>query len=149
MKITLSRYFKIKLPLYMKKYYLTLCFLFFSCYQQERNCLQFQTGTFEFESTSSSGKSLKTYFTRTKDIEVDYFNNTIDSSYVTLVSDCECILKKINPKNLSEEKSIQMKILSTSLNEYTFEYSYVGDIVNKKRGRAKKINNKPLEKITD
>jgi hypothetical protein len=42
-----------------------------------------------------------------------------------------------------------MKILSTSLNEYTFEYSYVGDIVNKKRGRAKKINNKPLEKITD
>ena len=149
MKTTLLRCFKIKLPLNVKKYYLALCFLFFSCYQQERNCLQFQTGTFEFESTSSNGNNLKTYFTRTPDIEVDYFNNTIDSPYVTWVSDCECILKKINPKNLSEEKSIQMKILSTSFDEYTFEYSYVGDIVNKKRGRAKKINNKPLDKINN
>ena len=42
-----------------------------------------------------------------------------------------------------------MKILSTSFDEYTFEYSYVGDIVNKKKGRAKKINNKTLDKINN
>ena len=56
------------------------------------------------------------------------------------MSECECILKKVNPKNLAEEKSIQMKILSTSENQYVFEYSFVGDIENKNRGRAKKLS---------
>ena len=117
------------------------------CYNQERNCKNFQTGTFEFESISSEGKSIKTYFTRTIDLEVDYFNNTIDSSYVNWVSDCECILKKINPKDLSEEKSIQMKILSTFKDHYIFEYSFVGDVENRNRGKAKKISNQTMIKF--
>ena len=128
----------------MKLHYLLLFTLFISCYNQERNCEDFQTGTFEFESISSEGKSIKTYFTRTIDLEVDYFNNTIDSSYVNWVSDCECILKKINPKDLSEEKSIQMKILSTSKDHYIFEYSFVGDVENRNRGKAKKISNQTM-----
>jgi hypothetical protein len=128
----------------MKLHYLLLFTLFISCYNQERNCKDFQTGTFEFESISSEGESIKTYFTRTLDLEVDYFNNTIDSSYVNWVSDCECILKKINPKDLSEEKSIQMKILSTSKDHYIFEYSFVGDVENRNRGKAKKISNQTM-----
>ena len=124
----------------MKLHYLILFILFLSCYNQERNCKNFQTGTFEFESVSSSGKVLKTKFTRSDSIEVDYFNNQIDSSYVKWVSECECILKKINPKSLGDQKRIQMKILSTSLNEYVFEYSFVGDVKNTKRGKALKIS---------
>ena len=119
----------------MKSHYLIILFLFFSCYNQERNCENFQTGTFEFESINTEGITIKTYFTRTIDIEVDYFNNKIDSSYVNWVSECECILKKIIPKDLSEEKSIQMKILSTSKDQYIFEYSFVGDVENRKRGK--------------
>ena len=131
----------------MKINYLIILILFLSCYNQERNCKDFQTGTFEFESISPSGESLKTYFTRTKEIEVDYFNNKIDSSNVNWVSDCECLLKKINPKNLSEEKSIQMKILSTSEDQYIFEYSFVGDVENRNRGQAKKISDQILIKF--
>ena len=124
----------------MKLHYLILFILFLSCYNQERNCKNFQTGTFQFESVSSSGEVLKTKFTRSDSIEVDYFNNQIDSSYVKWVSECECILKKINPKSLGDQKRIQMKILSTSLNEYVFEYSFVGDLENTKRGKALKIS---------
>tara|TARA_B100001094_G_scaffold120923_1_gene116644 strand:- start:2546 stop:2968 length:423 start_codon:yes stop_codon:yes gene_type:complete len=138
---------KIELYLTMKLYYLLIIFLFFSCYKQERNCKNFQTGTFEFESISSTGESLKTYFTRTNEVEVDYFNNKIDSSNVNWVSDCECLLKKITPKNLSEEKSIQMKILSTSKDQYIFEYSFVGDVENRNRGLAKKISDQVLIKF--
>ena len=131
----------------MKLYYLSILFLFFSCYNQERNCKNFQTGTFEFESISSEGDSVKTFFTRTIDVEVDYFNNKIDSSYVNWVSECECILKKISPNDLSEEKSIQMKILSTSNDQYVFEYSFVGDVENTNRGIAKKISDQTLIKF--
>ena len=120
--------------------------MFISCFKQERNCKNFQTGSFEFESISSDGKSIKTYFTRTNNIEIDYFDNKIDSSSVKWVSECECILKKVNPKNFSETKSIQMKILSTSGNEYVFEYSFVGDLENKNRGKVKKISNEILIK---
>ena len=139
-KIILLRFLKIELSLSMKLPYSILFILLISCFNQERNCKEFQYGRFEFESISSSGDILKTRFIRTKDIEVDYFNNHIDSSYVNWVSECECILKKINPKNLSDQKSVQMKILTTSKDEYVFEYSFVGDIENRNRGKAKKIS---------
>ena len=135
--------------MYLKLRFLALiatC-MFLACYNQERNCLEFQSGTFEFTSISSKGDTLRTFFTRDRNIEVDYFENKIDSSNVNWVSDCECILKKLNPENLAQEKSIQMKILSTSEDEYLFEYSFVGDIENKKRGKARKISNNILTKF--
>ena len=115
-------------------------FFIVSCQFPERDCLNFQTGTFEFESISSDGDTLKTKFTRTKDLEVGYFDNKIDSNSVKWVSDCECIYRKINPKSLNEKKAVQMKILSTNKDSYVFEYSFVGDTKNKQRGFVKKIN---------
>ena len=125
---------------------LVLFFGLYSCAQPERNCKKFQTGSFEFSSISSNGDTLKTFFTRTNKIEVDYFNNETDSSYVNWVSECECVLKKVNPKNLFEKKPIQMKILSTSENQYVFEYSFVGDNENKNRGKAKKLTDSIIVK---
>ena len=116
-----------------------LLLLLSSCDFPERNCLDFQTGTFEFESVSDDGKKLITKFTRTQDLEIGYFNGKIDSNTVNWVSDCECIYKKINPKSLGETKPVQMKILSTNKDSYTFEYSFVGDIKNKQRGSVKKL----------
>ena len=121
------------------RYLIVLCFIV-SCQYPERDCLNFQTGTFEFESISSDGDTLKTKFTRTKDLEVGYFDNKIDSNSVKWVSDCECIYRKINPKSLNEKKAVQMKILSTNEDSYVFEYSFVGDTKNKQRGFVKKIN---------
>ena len=121
-----------------RKFFL-LSLLILACDFPERDCLSFQTGTFEYESISDDGVKVISEFTRTKDLEIGYFNGKIDSNKVSWVSDCECIYKKVNPKSFSDKKSVQMKILSTNKESYTFEYSYVGDIKNKQRGYVKKI----------
>jgi len=120
--------------------YLILLFIIASCQFPEKDCLKFQTGTFIFESISSNGDTLKTKFTRSKNLEIGYFDNKLDSSSVKWVSDCECIYRKINPKSLNEKKPVQMKILSTNKDSYVFEYSFVGDTKNKQRGYVEKIN---------
>ena len=117
---------------------LLLSFLIFSCYDPERNCQDFKTGTFEYEALIGK-EVLSTTFTRNDTLEIDYFNGKSDSSSIRWINDCEYIVKKINPKNMAEEKAIHIKILTTKGNEYNFEYNIVGD-TNKQKGTAKKID---------
>lgn len=119
-------------------YVITLIFLNTSCFQPERNCADFKNGEFSFTSVVDD-QELKTTFTRSNDLEIDYFNGKVDSSSVRWINDCEYIVKKLNPKNKAEEKPIHMKILSTKDNSYTFEYSIVGE-AKKQRGTVIKIN---------
>jgi hypothetical protein len=109
-----------------------------SCYQQERNCKDFKTGKFKFEH-EINGKKETTFFERTENLQIETFNGKTDTASVRWVSDCEYILQKIHPKNMLEEKAIQMKILSTKENTYTFEFSIVGD-TNKQKGTVTKLN---------
>lgn len=109
-----------------------------SCYQPERNCENFKNGTFEFEALVGT-EVLKTTFTRNDSIEIDYFKGKSDTSSIRWINNCEYIVKKINPKNISERNAIHMKILTTDADTYVFEYSIVGE-ANKQRGTAKKIN---------
>ena len=117
---------------------LLLSFLIFSCYEPERNCQDFKTCTFEYEALIGK-EVLSTTFTRNDTLEIDYFNGKSDSSSIRWINDCEYIVKKINPKNMAEEKAIHMKILTTKGNEYNFEYNIVGD-TNKQKGTANKID---------
>jgi len=117
---------------------LLLSFLIFSCYNPERNCQEFKTGTFEYEALIGT-EVLTTTFTRNDTLEIDYFKGKSDTSSIRWINDCEYIVKKINPKNMAEEKAIHMKILTTKGNEYIFEYNIVGD-TNKQKGTAKKID---------
>ena len=117
---------------------LLLSFLIFSCYNPERNCQDFKTGTFEYEALIGT-EVLTTTFNRNDTLEIDFFKGKSDSSSIRWINDCEYIVKKINPKNMAEEKAIHMKILTTKGNEYNFEYNIVGD-TNKQKGTAKKIN---------
>jgi len=117
---------------------LLLSFLIFSCYNPERNCQDFKTGTFEYEALIGT-ELLTTTFNRNDTLEIDFFKGKSDSSYIRWINDCEYIVKKINPKNMAEEKAIHIKILTTKGNEYNFEYNIVGD-TNKQRGTAKKID---------
>tara|TARA_R110002051_G_scaffold90726_3_gene159770 strand:+ start:2263 stop:2676 length:414 start_codon:yes stop_codon:yes gene_type:complete len=119
-------------------YILLLVLLCVSCYQPERNCGQFKEGEFSFTSLVN-GEELTTTFIRKDGIEIDYFQGKSDTSSVRWINDCEYIVKKINPKNMAEEKSVHMKILSTTDDTYTFEYNIVGD-KKKSRGTATKIN---------
>lgn len=109
-----------------------------SCYNPERNCADFKNGTFSF-TTEINGEKVTTIFERQGILEVDHFNGKIDSSSIRWINDCEYITKKINPKNKAEEKSVHMKILSTTTNSYIFEYNIVGDS-KKFKGTAIKTN---------
>ena len=111
--------------------------ILFSCTTPpERNCKDFKTGTFSFTSIVD-GDSLTTRFIRKGNIEIDYFKNKIDTSTIRWINDCEYILKQVNPKSKQEEKSIHIKMLTTTDSSYTFEFNTVGDS-KKLRGTAYK-----------
>lgn len=118
------------------------CILFIillsGCETPERDCTSFKTGTFQFE-TLLNGNLVATTFVRNDTLEVDYYQGKADSSSVRWINDCEYIVKKLNPKSMSEEKAIHMKILTTEGDFYTFEYSLVGES-NKQRGTAQKTD---------
>jgi hypothetical protein len=113
------------------------CFLLTGCYETERNCTDFRTGTFEFEALSGT-EVFKTTITRNDSIEVDFYQGKSDSSSIRWINDCEYVLKKINPKNQAEKRAILIKILTTDKDKYTFEFSEVGK-TKKSRATAKKV----------
>ena len=123
----------------MKHITLLLGVLFFvSCYDVERNCNDFKTGTYKSEITIND-VLYTSIFTRDSILQIEEFKSTIDSTTVRWFNDCEMIFKTINPKNRAEKKDIHLKILTTSKNSYKFEYGYVGD-TNKRQGEATRIN---------
>lgn len=122
-----------------KKYKIVFClfpFFLISCYEQERNCKDYKTGNFEF-SREIEGQIETSYFERNDSLQIETFRGKKDTSSVRWVNDCEFILKKINPKSMSEKNAVQMKILTTSEKGYTFEYNFVGQ-TKKQRGTVTK-----------
>ncbi|RVT71103.1 DNA topoisomerase IV [Flavobacterium sufflavum] len=116
---------------------LPLLLIFASCYNAEHNCAAFKTGKFRFEYEVDGVKKV-TLFERNDSIEIETFEGKTDTATVRWVNDCEYILKKLHPKNMAEEKSINMKILTTSGNSYTFEFGIVG-ADEKQKGTVTKI----------
>jgi len=122
---------------------LVCCLFFVGCYSVDRNCSDFKTGTFEFtyvvDGVENTGK-----FIRTETMNIDYFDNKIDSASIRWINDCEFIQKAMNPKSMAEEKAIHFKILTTTEDTYTFEYQLAVKEPFKKarieKGSAKKIN---------
>jgi hypothetical protein len=124
----------------MKKIILLLpLLLLMSCYDVERNCKDFKTGKFKFE-YKVNGVKKTTFFERNDSIEIETFDGKTDTASIRWVNDCEYILRKIHPKNKAEEKAIDMKILTTSKNSYTFEFGMVG-LDTKQKGTVTKISN--------
>lgn len=120
----------------MRFIYIILFLFLFSCYNTERNCKDFKTGEFYSEVTIG-GKLYKSKFLRTEGLQVETYDNKVDSSHVRWINDCEVIFKTINPNSMAEQKDIHLKILTTTDSSYTFEYSYVGE-TNKQKGIAYK-----------
>ncbi|MFT5077718.1 MAG: hypothetical protein ACI825_001774 [Planctomycetota bacterium] len=121
----------------MKFIYVFFSFLLLSCYQPERNCTNFKTGTFEFE-TLIGTEVVKTTFVRNDSLEIDFYRGKADTSSVRWLNDCEFIVKHVNPKNMAEKKALHMKILTTDGDQYLFEYNIVGE-TRKEKGTARKI----------
>jgi hypothetical protein len=122
----------------MKKITLLLLALtIIACSEKERSCQDFRTGTFEFVQ-DINGKKHTSPFTRTEELQIETYNGKTDTASVRWVNDCEFILQKLHPKSMKEEKAISMKILFTTDNTYTFDYSFVGD-AKKQRGTVTKL----------
>lgn len=121
-------------------FFFGLSILFAGCYQVERNCADFKTGRFEFEAMAGT-EMFYTTVDRNDTIEIDYYEGKTDTSSIRWINDCEYIIKKLNPKNQEERKAIHIKILTTSKNEYTFEFREVGKSKGSK-GKARKIKDK-------
>lgn len=123
----------------MKKitYLLFTGILLTACYQQERNCKDFKTGKFraEFE---VDGKKHVSEFERTETLEIETVNGKVDSTAIRWVNDCEYIGTKVNPRNMQEQKAVQIKILTTKDDSYTFEFSLVGD-TQKQKGTVTRV----------
>jgi hypothetical protein len=118
-------------------YGLLLLTLLTSCYNQERNCNDFKTGKFTSE-TEIEGKKYTSTFERNDSIQIESYEGKIDTFKVRWTNDCEYIIQNTNPKNREEKKPVQMKILTTNSDSYTFEYSFVGDS-KKQRGTVTKL----------
>ena len=108
-----------------KTIYLLPFLLLFSCYNVERKCSDFKTGKFKFE-YEVNGVKKTTVFERKDSIEIETFEGKTDTATIRWVNDCEYVIQKKHPKNMAEEKAIQMKILTTTANSYTFELGMVG-----------------------
>lgn len=115
----------------MKKtfYAILITTLALSCNQPERNCQDYRTGAFSFDYVVN-GEEKVGKFSRDENYSIEYYDNKIDSAAVKWVNDCEFVLQDLKSKT-----SVHMKILSTTDNSYTFEYSLVGD-AKKVRGTA-------------
>ncbi len=113
--------------------------LLMSCYDVEHNCKDFKTGKFKFD-YKVKGVTQTTFFERKDSIEIETYEGKTDTSSIRWVNDCEYILKKIHPKNMAEEKAIDMKILTTTKKTYTFEFGIVGKD-ERQRGTVEKISN--------
>jgi hypothetical protein len=109
-----------------------------SCYDVERNCKDFKTGKFKFE-YEIDGVKKTTVFERNDSIEIETFEGKTDTASIRWVNDCEYVLQKKHPKNKAEEKAIDMKILTTTKNSYTFEFGMVGSD-SKQKGTVTKIS---------
>jgi len=109
-----------------------------SCYNVERDCIPFHQGTFEFSQIINGSMKTST-FTRDSLYEIERFKGKIDTASIRWVNDCECILTKLNPTSNQDKRPIQIKIISTQHNSYTFEYSLVGESKNTQRGTIQKI----------
>lgn len=109
-----------------------------SCYEPERDCKAYKTGSFAF--SYEIGDSLKTgRFTRGEHYSVDYFDNKIDSATIRWFNDCEFVLQDLDSK-----VGIHYKIIKTTDSSYTFQYKNAIKDPNKKlvvkTGTAYKTN---------
>jgi len=112
--------------------------LFLGCYEAERQCDDFKTGTFKSIVTTEN-KTFESTFVRTKSLQIETYNGKTDTSSVRWINNCEMIFHHLNPKSMSEKKDDHIKILTTTDSSYTFEYSQVGKH-RKIRGIAIKTN---------
>ena len=82
----------------MRFLYIGFVLIFFtSCYQIDRNCVDYQVGSFE-STIIINDIAYTSTFNRTKDLQIETFEGKTDSSSVRWINDCGVVFKTIHPK---------------------------------------------------
>ena len=84
-------------------FYFFTSILIINCSLPEKKCTLYKKGSFEFK-TKINNEFVISKFIRNDSLEIEYFQNKIDTSFVRWVSDCEFILTKKNPESMEDKK---------------------------------------------
>ncbi|MDA9246991.1 DNA topoisomerase IV [Flavobacteriaceae bacterium] len=124
-------------------YYLLCSLLCCSCYNVERSCKDFKTGTFTFQQLVGT-ELVSSTFVRNDSIAIETYKGVTDTFSVRWINNCEYIMRKLNPKNTYDQQAVHFKILSTTENTYLFEFQMVVKKQNQenlvKKGTVTKVN---------
>ena len=128
----------------MRYFYYLICFsLCCSCYNVERSCEDFKTGTFTFQQLVGT-ELVSSTFVRNDSIAIETYKGVTDTFSVRWINNCEYIMRKLNPKNTYDQQAVHFKILSTTENTYLFEFQMVVKKQNQenlvKKGMVTKVN---------
>ncbi|MDG1269505.1 MAG: DNA topoisomerase IV [Ulvibacter sp.] len=128
----------------MRYFYYLICFLLCcSCYNVERSCNDFKTGTFTFQQLVGT-ELVSSTFVRNDSIAIETYKGVTDTFSVRWINNCEYIMRKLNPKNTYDQQAVHFKILSTTENTYLFEFQMVVKKQNQenlvKKGTVTKVN---------
>ena len=120
------------------KYLFIIIFLGFinSCQQkQQTNVNSFKNG--KFKTVLEDGKTVS-FATRNDSLQLETFNNKIDTFNIEWISNFEYILLKKNPKTLLDSTPFHVKITAIKGNSYDFTAYYKGSNF-KQKGKAFKL----------
>ena len=122
--------------------YLLLFFLFgslISCQKgTQTNVDAFKNG--QFKTILEDGKTVS-YATRNDSLQIENFNNKIDTFKINWINRFEYVLIKKKPKTLLDSTPFHVKITSIKENSYDFTAYYKGSNF-KQKGKAIKLSKK-------
>jgi len=123
----------------MKKAFAFLVIIgsFYACTSESMNADRFKTGTFEIP--AGKGYS-KTIITRTDSLQIEQYEQKIDTLIIEWKNHFNYTLKMVSPKNAIDKELIHVKITSVKENSYEFE-SVIG--------RSNFVSKGELIKISD
>lgn len=116
--------------------FLSLSFLLsWSCGQERMNINSLKQGTFK---TVLDDSELSSTAVRNDSIQIESFNNKLDTFKIFWKNDFEYVLTKTHPKTLLDSTPFHVKIIEVKQNSYSFVASYKGSNF-KQKGTAVKL----------
>lgn len=116
--------------------FLSFCFLIaWSCGQERMNINSLKQGTFK---TVLDDSELSSTAFRKDSIQIESFNNKLDTFKIFWKNDFEYVLTKTHPKTLLDSTPFYVKIIEVKQNSYSFVASYKGSNF-KQKGTAVKL----------
>lgn len=114
------------------------CFALLGCDENKSlNVKDFRTGTFEIP---AGDKFQKTIFIRTDSLQIETYNDRVDSLSIVWKDNFNYTLKMLNPKSGFDKEPIRVKITGIKANSYDFE-AVIGYSNYKQKGTVNKTSN--------